>query len=72
VTGVGSPPAAATRWIGDSWSGAKRIDPSEFQVPPLPLEASHRDNTGPPAASIFLSLPSEKNAMVSLFHDQNG
>src|ERR1051326_3075017 len=46
--------------------------PFLLQDPPRFMAASHRDRTGPPAASIFFSFKSAKNAMVWLFGDQKG
>src|SRR5436309_3793437 len=53
-------------------SGAKTITPSRFHVPPRPFGALQSVCGGPPAASIFLSLPFAKNPMKPLSGDQKG
>src|SRR5436309_11949403 len=53
-------------------SGAKMIVPSSLQDPPRPMEASQRVCAGPPCASIFLSLASEKKPRERLSGDQKG
>src|SRR5262252_8543285 len=53
-------------------TGAKRITPSRFQVPPRFAGASQIVWGGPPEASIFLSFPSAKKPMKRLSGDQNG
>src|SRR5208282_6513058 len=52
--------------------GVKMIVPSRFQEPPRPLLASQIDCMPSPPASMRLSLPPAKNAMLRLSGDQKG
>src|SRR5215469_3943239 len=73
VSGTGTPPVSATRWIGLWEVGAKIITPREFQLPPLPNEASHKViGAVLPSALTFLSFPLEKNAIHCPSGDQKG
>src|SRR5262249_36100198 len=68
----GVPPAADTFERDPLKVGEKTIVSSRFQLPPRPSGASQITCDGPPAASIFLSLPSAKNPMKRLLADQKG
>ena len=72
VTGAGAPPAAETRNRPLVTVGANTMVPSRFQVPPTPMIASQRVTGGPPATSIFFSLPRAKKPMNRPSGDQNG
>src|SRR2546425_5778307 len=72
VTGVGTPPDADTRYNLFEISGVKMITPSRFHEAPPPVDVSHSVCGGPPATSIFLSLPPAKKPMKWLSGDQNG
>src|SRR5512132_4046356 len=72
VAGVGAPPAAETRESAVVVSGAKRMTPSRFQPPLLPLGAAQRSSGGDPLMSTFFNFPSAKNARKRLSGDQNG
>ena len=71
TSAVALPPAAGTRNRPCPLT-ANTISPFLLQVPPRPAPASQRVNAGPPARSIFFSLPSAKNAMERLSGDQKG
>src|SRR5947209_497260 len=70
MTIVGLPPVADTFWIEGVW--ANTMTPSLPHVPAVALGASHKVIGGPPATSIFLSLPPAKNPNRRLSGDQNG
>src|SRR5207247_6491149 len=72
VSGVACPPAAGTlKRPAKVVAVPNTIVPSRFHVP-LPTGPSHTVCTGPPEASIVLSLPSWTNATARLSGDQNG
>ena len=66
------PPDAATREIPVLMSGAKAITPLFPHESPRGFGASQMLCTGPPDASMILSLPSEKKPIERLSGDQNG
>ena len=72
-TTLGAPPPSATRLMKGCEAAPKRI---ECWLPQEPdgksTRASQRVIGGPPDESIFLSFPSEKNAMKRLSGDQKG
>jgi len=80
VTVLTVPPPAGMRSTGLLRLGANRITPLALpavasgmvQVPPRPAAASASVSTGPPVASIRLSLPFAKKPMDLLSGDQNG
>ena len=72
VAGVGTPPDAETLCSAVPPAGEKTMTPSRLQEPLIPGAASHNVTGGPPATSIFFSLPPAKNPSERLSGDQNG
>ena len=71
VTGVGSPPPAATR---DRLPRTRpnRITPSSFHVPPVPMATGTTSRDGWPVGSTILSSSSVKKPIERPSGDQNG
>src|ERR1700693_475518 len=62
VTGVGGPPAEGIRDKAPFVLSVVMMLPSSPQLPPSPVDASHKAMAEPPSTEIFLSFPTTKNA----------